>query len=36
MWRDPADRLMRFFEVYSSGPNARWEMGNGDDLVPKL
>jgi hypothetical protein len=37
MWKEkPTDRLTRFFEVYSSGPDAHWEMGAGDDLVPKL
>jgi type II secretory pathway pseudopilin PulG len=30
------DQFFKYFEVYSCGENAKWEMGAGDDLVPRL
>ncbi len=37
MWKDkPTDQFFKYFEVYSCGMNRKWDMGNEDDLVPRL
>jgi len=37
MWKEkPSDALFKYFQVYSCGQNARWEMGTGDDLPARL
>jgi type II secretory pathway pseudopilin PulG len=37
MWKErPEDAHYKYFRVYSCGQNAKWEMGAGDDLAPKL
>jgi hypothetical protein len=37
MWKAlPGDAYYRYFQIYSCGPNAKWELGAEDDLAPKL
>jgi prepilin-type N-terminal cleavage/methylation domain-containing protein len=37
MWKKrPGDKHYHFYQVYSCGENAVWEMGGGDDLTPSL
>ncbi len=37
MWKEePSDTVFKYFQVYSCGQNAQWEMGAGDDLAPRL
>ncbi len=33
MWKE--GDLVKYFQVYSCGENRLWEVGNGDDLVPR-
>jgi prepilin-type N-terminal cleavage/methylation domain-containing protein len=37
MWKErPTDQVYKYFQVYSCGQNAKWEFGNGDDVVGQL
>lgn len=34
MWKNPGDIRNRFLQVYSCGPNGRWEHGMDDPSLP--